>query len=132
MLPFLQTPAPQTPVPSASAQATPQIFTSNPLTALVNRIARFFRASSKAAPSAKPQLTDQQVKEQFGTPQGEPAYADARAAQNYISTEQTPSAGSARRFSNAYFQDDAYGATCNFCFDASLCASFVWVDNVAF
>ena len=43
LLPFLETTAPNTATDAAQAKkASPQIFTSNPLTDLVNRIARFF------------------------------------------------------------------------------------------
>ena len=107
LLPFLETtPAPQN--TAAAPKATPQIFTSNPLTELVNRIARFFGKRQQQAPQNAPALTAQQANEQFGTPQGEEVYADARAAQNYISTEQTPSSTPQRKnsFENAAFQDE--------------------------
>lgn len=108
LLPFLETTSPQ-PNTAAAPKATPQIFTSNPLTELVNRIARFFGKRQPQAPAAAPTLTAQQANEQFGVPQ-QPAqaYADARAAQNYISTEQTPSATPQRKnsFENAAFQDE--------------------------
>lgn len=77
LLPFLETtsPAPANAQASASAQkATPQIFTSNPLTALVQRMARLLRrnnADSKAQTAQKDGETAQP--EQL---------ADARAALN--------------------------------------------------
>lgn len=109
LLPFLETTAPQQPG-TAMTKATPQIFTSNPLTELVNRIARFFRSSSRQQPrqEAPQTLTAQQAQEQFGAPQGEEVLADARGAvQNYISTEETPSSGrTGGGFGGASFQDE--------------------------
>lgn len=94
LLPFLQTPAAQPTGLQTAQTANPQIFTSNPLTALVNRIARFFTNRNKKQ-SAPQTLTNRQADEQFGTPVDEQElYADARAAtQNYISTEAAPQAG---------------------------------------
>ena len=109
LLPFLQTPAAKQAEGPAVQTATPQIFTSNPLTELVNRIARFF-TKRNTQPAPQQTLTENQVNEQFGTPMDEQAlYADARAtAQNAISTEATPQAGSARRnsFGDASLQTE--------------------------
>lgn len=108
LLPFLETSAPQPPA-AAAQKPTPQIFTSNPLTELVNRIARFFGKRQKREAEPKT-LTAQQAEEKFGTPQTDgQTYADARAAaENYISTEETPSAGNTRKnsFENASIQDE--------------------------
>ena len=106
-LPFLETTAPQS-AASANKKPTPQIFTANPLTELVNRIARFFN-KRRAAEAPQKTLTEQETQEKFGTPQNEGVYADARAAGNYISTEESPSAGHAQMpagFGNASFRDE--------------------------
>ena len=108
LLPFLQTSDRQPASNSAVKTAEPQIFTSNPLTALVNRIARFF--SRKQASSSPKTLTSQQEREHFGSPvPEEELYADARAASlNSISTEAAPQAGSGPRadFGDASLQTD--------------------------
>ena len=44
LLPFM---APDTEAPQSTKKANPQIFTSNPLTALVNRIAAVFQGKQK-------------------------------------------------------------------------------------
>ncbi len=107
LLPFLQPSDRQPAANSAVKTAEPQIFTSNPLTELVNRIARFF--SRKKSSSSKT-LTSQQEKEHFGSPiPEEELYADARAASlNSISTEAAPAAGSGPRtgFGDASLQTD--------------------------
>lgn len=88
LLPFLETssPAPANAQASASAQkATPQIFTSNPLTALVQRMARLLRrnnADSKAQTAQKDGETAQP--EQL---------ADARAALNKTPANQEKDGG---------------------------------------
>ena len=72
LLPFLETQAPSKPDPAAEKKAEPQIFTSNPLTEIVGRIARFFGARDKAKSVRNAQghvLTDEQAAEIFGEPQ---------------------------------------------------------------
>ena len=81
LLPFLETQAPSSAVPE-SPKAAPQIFTSNPLTELVNRIARFFGRTSSNKPQEEQTLTAQEVRERFGVAQDGPVVADARAAVN--------------------------------------------------
>lgn len=75
LLPFLETQAPQT---KDAQKASPQIFTSNPLTELVSRIASFFRGD-KASASARNRhaLTARQTEQQFGVAQYGPVYASA-------------------------------------------------------
>lgn len=104
LLPFLETTAPDK-TAGAGKKATPQIFTSNPLTDLVNRIARFFGAS-RGAQQPPQTLTARQAAEQFGSPEGGEAYADARAAGNYISTEETPDAGRRYNYGDASLQNE--------------------------
>ena len=85
LLPFLQTQPSATAQLGQQAKATPQIFTANPLTDIVNRIARFFGGSKKATPQPGV-LSEEEAEEQFGVPQGE-FIADARAAaENPISS----------------------------------------------
>lgn len=107
LLPFLQSTAAK-PADGMTAQtATPQIFTSNPLTELVNRIARFFSGRKKQP--APQTLTARQADEQFGTPVDEQElYADARAAVNAISTEAAPQSGgtSTTSFGDATLQTE--------------------------
>lgn len=81
LLPFLETPAPSSATPE-TPKAAPQIFTSNPLTELVNRIARFFGRTSSNKPQEGQTLTAQEVRERFGVAQEGPVVADARAAVN--------------------------------------------------
>lgn len=104
LLPFLETTAPDK-TAGAGKKATPQIFTSNPLTDLVNRIARFFGAS-RGAQQPPQTLTARQAAEQFGSPEGGETYADARAAGNYISTEETPDAGRRYNYGDASLQNE--------------------------
>lgn len=104
LLPFLETTAPDK-TAGAGKKATPQIFTSNPLTDLVNRIARFFGAS-RGAQQPPQTLTARQAAEQFGASEGGETYADARAAGNYISTEETPDAGRRYNYGDASLQNE--------------------------
>lgn len=104
LLPFLETTAPGT-ASGTAKKATPQIFTSNPLTDLVNRIARFFGAS-RGAQKPPQTLTAQQTADQFGSSDGSQAYADARASGNYISTEETPNAGRRYNYGDASLQNE--------------------------
>ena len=82
LLPFLETPAPKTAAKNETAKAEPQIFTSNPLTELVGRIARFFRTRQNAEEKQKiaEQMTAEQANELFGEPQGDTMYASAQSA----------------------------------------------------
>lgn len=104
LLPFLETAAPNK-TAGAGKKATPQIFTSNPLTDLVNRIARFFGAS-RGAQQPPQTLTAQQAADQFGASANGEAYADARASGNYISTEETPNAGRRYNYGDASLQTE--------------------------
>ncbi len=110
LLPFLETTAPQKQTEASTPKkATPQIFTSNPLTELVNRIARLFGRKAGKSQKSPSEMTNQEAEELFGIPQNNGEYADARAAvENYISTEKTPAAGANRSagFENAYFEDE--------------------------
>ncbi|MGN1058603.1 MAG: hypothetical protein ACI4Q7_04560, partial [Candidatus Avelusimicrobium sp.] len=106
LLPFLETQAPSKPDPAAEKKADPQIFTSNPLTEIVGRIARFFgvREKSKYAQNEQEQtLTDQQAAEIFGEPQHDTLYAAASGAAADGSMQTAASAGSAL---NDYLQND--------------------------
>lgn len=82
LLPFLETPAPKTAAKNETAKAEPQIFTSNPLTELVGRIARFFRTRQNAEEKQKNagRMTADQADEVFGEPQGDTMYASAQSA----------------------------------------------------
>ncbi|MBP3512886.1 MAG: hypothetical protein J6J74_00060 [Elusimicrobiaceae bacterium] len=82
LLPFLETPAPKTAAKNETAKAEPQIFTSNPLTELVGRIARFFRTRQNAEEKQKNagRMTADQADELFGEPQGDTMYASAQSA----------------------------------------------------
>ncbi|MDD6153006.1 MAG: hypothetical protein PUC11_03550, partial [Elusimicrobia bacterium] len=82
LLPFLETSAPKTATKNETAKAEPQIFTSNPLTELVGRIARFFRTRQNAEEKQKiaEQMTAEQANELFGEPQGDTMYASAQSA----------------------------------------------------
>lgn len=82
LLPFLETPAPKTAAKNETAKAEPQIFTSNPLTELVGRIARFFRTRQNAEEKQKNavRMTANQADEVFGKPQGDTMYASAQSA----------------------------------------------------
>lgn len=104
LLPFLETTSPGK-ASGAAKKATPQIFTSNPLTDLVNRIARFFGAS-RGAQKPPQTLTAQQAAEKFGSAADGQAYADARASGNYISTEETPNAGRRYNYGDASLQNE--------------------------
>jgi len=90
LLPFLETESAQ----SAAAQGdkpAPQIFTSNPLTSIVQRLASLFRKSNKKANNPQQQqvaLSNEQVNERFGVPQ----YARGAAA-NGDNTDLIASAG---------------------------------------
>ena len=107
LLPFLETNSPQDgQIPGK--KATPQIFTSNPLSELVNRIARFFGAKQTAPVPAQP-LTAQQTNEQFGFPQGNEMIADARAAAENTGTAEGSAPVNPHRqagFGNASYQNE--------------------------
>lgn len=103
LLPFLETAAPAD--AKNGKKATPQIFTSNPLTTLVNRIAALFgnqRAKERLAYAKT--LTDQQANEQFGTVQDEVAYSAKNAGpDNYLGTE---AAGQRYNYGEAAMQNE--------------------------
>lgn len=106
LLPFLETQAPQQPGQTPAAKAEPQIFTSNPLTDLVKRIARFFGARGSDSSQPKAQiLTAAQADAAFGTPQDGPLYAAANGSE--IQTQETPAAlAGGTSYANAYLQND--------------------------
>lgn len=106
LLPFLETQAPQKAgQTNAQANAEPQIFTSNPLTELVGRIARFFGARGKSsAQDAPQQLTSGQADEMFGQPQENALYASANASENKASSQTVTSEGGA--YIDAYLQNE--------------------------
>lgn len=89
-LPFFMGNKPVNQKPGESAQqATPQIFTSNPLTELVNRIASVFTKKGSAHPGANAaQNTNEQA-----LAGNEELLADARGAAGSPLTEETPQAG---------------------------------------
>lgn len=92
LLPFLETQAPQKEDPK---KPTPQVFSSNPLTDLVSRVASFFKGKNKAEPPASaPVLTGQAAKD---APQS--VYSLARA-----STQKT--SGKAENAENSAAKDD--------------------------
>ena len=106
LLPFLETQAPSKPDPAAEKKAEPQIFTSNPLTEIVGRIARFFGTREKAKSVRNAQghvLTDEQAAEIFGEPQHDTLYAAASGAAADGSMQTAAGAGSAL---NDYLQND--------------------------
>lgn len=70
LLPFLQTESAQSAAVAEGEKPTPQIFTSNPLTSIVKKLASLFRKNEKQA--EQPQqvaLSNEQVNEKFGVPQ---------------------------------------------------------------
>lgn len=102
LLPFLETQAPSTTHPTTD-KVEPQIFTSNPLTEIIGRIAWFFnvREKAKSARNAQGQtLTDKQAAEMFGEPQNDTLYAAANG------TAAGASLQNAAADSNAYLQND--------------------------
>ncbi|MDO5764711.1 MAG: hypothetical protein Q4P84_03280 [Elusimicrobiales bacterium] len=105
LLPFLETPAPKTAVKNETAKAEPQIFTSNPLTELVGRIARFFRTRQNAEEKQKTagRMTADQAAEMFGEPQGDTLYASAQSAG--AGTE-VFSGGDGAAYADAYLQTE--------------------------
>ncbi len=107
LLPFLETTAPQQAAANTKT-ATPQIFTTNPLTELVSRIARFFGATpANSASSPTQTLTAEQANEQFGDPQENAVYADARAASGrYLQSQETPVSGANQAYENAVYQNE--------------------------
>ncbi len=102
LLPFLETSSPKTSsaADTETAKAQPQIFTSNPLTELVGRIARFFRTRQNAEEKA-----GAQENERFKTPQEGEFYASAKNA-----ASATPSSvefsGDTAAYDNAYLQNE--------------------------
>lgn len=104
LLPFLETTAPNTATDATQAKkASPQIFTSNPLTDLVNRIARFFGKKNKtAAPTVADnrRLTAQQADHLFGVSQEE----NAVYASQHEATTQTGSYTTPEQYEQALFQ----------------------------
>lgn len=104
LLPFLETTAPNTATDAAQAKkASPQIFTSNPLTDLVNRIARFFGKKNKtSAPTVADnrRLTAQQADQLFGISQEE----NAVYASQHEATTQTGSYTTPEQYEQALFQ----------------------------
>lgn len=107
LLPFLETQAPsKAGRPDTQAKAEPQIFTSNPLTELVGRIARFFGGKKSAGAAAQPSqtLTAEQVSQTFGEPQSDALYASAQP----VSGAQTAGTVSsdAAAYANAYFKNE--------------------------
>lgn len=104
LLPFLETTAPNTATDAAQAKkASPQIFTSNPLTDLVNRIARFFGKKNKtSAPTVADnrRLTAQQADQLFGVSQEE----NAVYASRHEATTQTGSYTTPEQYEQALFQ----------------------------
>ena len=104
LLPFLETTAPNTATDAAQAKkASPQIFTSNPLTDLVNRIARFFGKKNKtSAPTVADnrRLTAQQADQLFGVSQEE----NAVYASQHEATTQTGSYTTPEQYEQALFQ----------------------------
>lgn len=104
LLPFLETTAPNTATDATQAKkASPQIFTSNPLTDLVNRIARFFGKKNKtSAPTDADnrRLTAQQADHLFGVSQEE----NAVYASQHEATTQTGSYTTPEQYEQALFQ----------------------------
>ncbi len=105
LLPFLETEAPSA---AKGKQATPQIFTSNPLTSLVNRIAALFQGKQKrlerqaAQARAEAEQAKALAEEMYAAgPQDAARYSAANPQ------EQEPSFGTDRRFDygNAAMQD---------------------------
>lgn len=103
LLPFLETTAPAD--AKNGKKATPQIFTSNPLTTLVNRIAALFgseRAKERLAYAKR--LTDGQAAAQFGAVQDEAAYSAKNAGpDNYLGTD---AAGQRYNYGDAAMQNE--------------------------
>lgn len=106
LLPFLETTSPQPAVRGETAKAEPQIFTSNPLTELVGRIARFFRTRQKAETRQQQNqpITAVQADEMFGNPQETPLYASAQSAGDAAETALFQSDGAA--YTDAYLQNE--------------------------
>ncbi len=105
LLPFLETQAPSSKNKEAAPQAEPQIFTSNPLTELVSRIARFFSGKKAAGPAdsdSRRELTAEQAAEQFGEPQENTLYASAQAP----SSEGANYTGDGAAYADAYLQNE--------------------------
>lgn len=77
LLPFLETSSPKKNVANGTdAKAQPQIFTSNPLTELVGRIARFFNKRQTAEEHPRT-MSAAEADEMFGPAQNGPRYAAA-------------------------------------------------------
>ena len=101
LLPFLET---QEPSAKADKKASPQIFTSNPLTELVNRIAAIFQSKEKrlAKKAAAAQAEAQAAKDALNE-----LYADtsAQAPARYAATQADDTQGQAQTttFTNANF-----------------------------
>lgn len=77
LLPFLETTSPQkNSANGTDTKAQPQIFTSNPLTELVGRIARFFNKRQTADEQPRP-MSAAAADEMFGPAQESPLYASA-------------------------------------------------------
>lgn len=106
LLPFLETQAPRTGKTEDTAKTEPQIFTSNPLTELVGRIARFFkgRGSEQRREAGTRPMTNEETAELFGQPQEGTLYASAATASNETSS-QTLAAGSGA-YADAYLQNE--------------------------
>lgn len=106
LLPFLVPQAPQNAIKNQAAKAEPQIFTSNPLTELVGRIARFFRTRQNAEEKQKTagRMTAEQAAEMFGEPQGNTLYASAQSAGRDSNTSVFSGDGAA--YVDAYLQTE--------------------------
>lgn len=99
LLPFFEASSSPNNANQTSAKAEPQIFTSNPLTDLVGRIAQFFRSHSKNAADKTNPLS--QNEELMAT---ETLYASATTDGN--SATQGNTTGEASAYLNAYLQND--------------------------
>ena len=106
LLPFLVPSSPKIASQNGSAKAEPQIFTSNPLTELVSRIARFFRKSQNSERLQTPanRMTAGQADEIFGKPQGDTLYASAKNADGSSNTGTFSGDGAA--YADAYLQTE--------------------------
>ena len=135
LLPFI---APGTEAPQGTKKANPQIFTSNPLTALVNRIAAVFQGKQKrlerkaALAQAQADAANAKLNELYASAQNAPAESRYSAAApgktddgetprfnqpnatqdedgNWVLVRQTAPEGAGRGMHEINSDDDAYG-----------------------